>query len=60
MGWLNGKFEDGPEVGVEHVELISHLSDYEEHIKQSVKDVIRLMDEFVFFSAQKKITNQEI
>lgn len=44
---------------MEHDELISHSSDYEEHVKQAVKDVIRLMDEFRLFSAQKKTTNQK-
>ncbi|KAF8047600.1 hypothetical protein N665_2936s0001 [Sinapis alba] len=59
-GWLNGKLEDESKVGMEDAELISHSSYNEEHVKEAVTDMIRLMDEFELSSVQEKITNQEI
>ena len=45
---------------MEDAEFISHSGYNKKHVKQAVKDVIRLMDEFELFSAQEKIINQEI
>ena len=53
-GWLNAKLEDEPEAGFEHVGLISHSSDNDEHVKQAGKDVIRLMDDLGLFLSLKE------
>ena len=53
-GWLNGRLGDESKVGMEHGELISHSSYNEEHVKQAVKDVIRLIDEFELFQPKRR------
>lgn len=45
-------------IGMEHAEIISHSSDYEEHVEQAGKDVDQTHGRVRPFSVQKKINNE--